>query len=481
MGVKYELVAFEKVITWTGLMGNCNVLVPTFIETNESSTAPPITATIFRQALVLLQKRHPFLGAYLEVDKNLNKMYFVMLDEQLAEQKIDMETVDLTLNDYSRQTIVDECAKFNSRMFDYNSENLMWKAQLITYKQNDRLKYVVNLLFLMPVTDGFNSTTLSIETVNILNALLKGGESEEMKVRLEPRESVYHYCKTSKFIKDREPQDKNPMAAAAESEEKYKDRVTYYFPESFRNKADSGFQMALSAYDADKTDRIMKCCKAHGAKVNAYFYAATFYALKRLYDECGQPFPDKVVYEYPASMRIRYVPNLEYEHCRTHIALTEFWTDTKLFGDLKNFWQCCELVEEKSKKATNIDDGSLLAITCSTDDMELLSGAFGNASREESTEIIGHFHDTDVSLSNLGAYVNNNAKLYPGPYEIKEIYCSDSLQHTPAITPSIIMHLIYWKGKFMMQFGANRSLFADVYFNKYVSIFNNLLDEILTV
>lgn len=49
----------------------------------------------------------------------------------------------------------------------------------------------------------------------------------------------------------------------------------------------------------------------------------------------------------------------------------------------------------------------------------------------------------DLCVSNLGAYVEQRAKLVPGPYNIDELFCSDALQSAPNALAGLVEFYIF--------------------------------------
>ncbi len=154
-------------------------------------TPRPIDSGLVRRAMAILQQRHPFFRAYLHEERNANRMFLKIdgtetLEKQ--EQKLELEWIDWTneTEPITRQTVVDKSAQFDSIPFVYGKDHLLWKCQVIAYKDvaTSAVKYIINLVIHIAITDGINTTTLTIELINILNALLTDQQCDEMRIKL---------------------------------------------------------------------------------------------------------------------------------------------------------------------------------------------------------------------------------------------------------------------------------------------------------
>jgi hypothetical protein len=135
---RIELVHLEKLVGNLGLLGDFNTMSIAFIESNDqkvvNTAGSPLSAEVFLNALIIIQKRHPCLRMTLENQKTNNRMFLVALNDCEALTKIQHEVVDLTSLDQStnvRECLFEHMAKFNEKPFDANVNNLLWRAQLI--------------------------------------------------------------------------------------------------------------------------------------------------------------------------------------------------------------------------------------------------------------------------------------------------------------------------------------------------------------
>jgi hypothetical protein len=463
---KFELIFFEKVVANLGLLGDFNVMSSTFLHQTGHAE---ISRDLFVKTLQIMQERHPFFRASLVKDHDqaaAGKMYFILEETSEAVRKIQAEWLDLTGEQPppSRSRLLQECAKFNAKRFDSNAGNLLWRGQLIKYGETG--EYIVNIVLFIAITDGFNSIQLAIEIVNILNALATGQVCAEMRVKLDACESLYYYCKKSQLIDEK----KEKLIAALD-----KPMRRQTFAAEFRCAHETGFKLDFFKLSKDVTRRVIARAKENNTRLTAYFYTALFYALKKVYAENELDFPTQLIFQFPASLRIRYKPNLDFAHCRMHISGNWFLMEAAMFeADYENFWQNCQLVDEEVREATSVDKGALFASTHSFEALNEFNAAFENRSDDEN---IPQAFTSDLSLSNLGAFVDAKASLFPGPFEINELYCSDSLASD--MSPAIVAHILYWRGEMMMQFGANKSLFASRYLDRLIELYKVTIEDTL--
>jgi hypothetical protein len=465
---RFELSTFEKIWSNLCLSGDYITMATSFIESKDSQTC--LTESLLMEALVCMQRRHPFLRAHLEIQGlDHETMFFALMDEHEARDKIELKFVDLT--PYSREKLLDESAHFNSLLFDFNQRHLLWRSELISYQQDDKIKYVLNLAFFVTLTDGLNSTALSIEIANILNALLSGQTCHEMVHQLEPAESLFAYCSKSNIFK------LDAHLHLVEKLEKEQKRVQLLFPSSFKG-SDEGFKLEFFKLKKETTAKIIELSKCHKIRLTAFFYTALYYALAKLYRENDLPTLDQVTLELPASLRVRYKPMLEVAHARHHIVTIAFSTKRERFGEYSDFWKDCRYIDDEVKKACCIENKSLFSFSFAN--LHELNERLRKAkSSEERSHVALNSFSSDLILSNLGNTVSNQTRLFPGPMQIEELYCSDSLQTNPRLSSAILAHLLFWNGQIMVQFGANRAVIADVYLQRLIHFYKETIHESL--
>ena len=463
---KIELTVFEKLLVNASKFGDLIVMGSSFIESLDS--LENFDHNLVRNALTFMQKRHPFLRAHLEILEKENRI-FLNLDTMNAEEKIRLEWLDLSSDENSREHAIKEAGNFVSSLFDYDNNDLLWRAQVIIYEEETKIKFMINLVMNLIITDGFNITTLSIELVNIINALLTGIECDEMRIRLEPVENLYVICKERKLFKE----SFREKIKYLNSLEKVKFNLSGFLGSS----RETGFILDFLKLSKQLTSNIIAKSKINQLKLTGYFQTAALYAMKSLYDELDLEFPKRLSIELPASLRIRYQPNLEFYNCGHHNASVNFLTEEGEFGDFKDFWKDAKYIHYKIQENTNTETGSIFAMSHENSQIESLEKILSMTQNiEEAKHIFNNNVLFDLPVSNLGRYVNDKVPVFPGPFDIKEIYCTDSLNSYPKVTMAIIIHVFYWRGELMIEIGANKSSLGTTYFKKFKEHFLNILN-----
>ena len=108
-----ELTATERNLSNFCSLGDRIVLGVAFLKTkSENKQLEPQTV---RRAVKIIQDRHPFLRAYLDVQRDQDRMRFVMIeDENEYRSKIELDwaTAD------SREKVIELNRDFNSKLFE---------------------------------------------------------------------------------------------------------------------------------------------------------------------------------------------------------------------------------------------------------------------------------------------------------------------------------------------------------------------------
>ena len=467
---RIELTNFEKMVSYPQQFGDYLVMGTLFVE---SSLA--VDAHLVRKALFIMQQRHPFYRAHMElVNPTENRMFLNLLnyedDPNLAD-KIKLEWLDLTSNKESstlRKRLVDESSHFNSQVFKYGKENLLWKIQVIAYKdtlEEKVFKYVFNLVNHIAITDGLNTNTLTVELVNILNALMIGQECDEMKEKLQPYDNLHVLCKQRGLFSEQKHQ--------AKIEEMDKRQMPKFrLDDKFKSSNESGFKLDFVKLGKETTGKILSKSKLHNIRLTGYFQTIALYALKSLYDGEKLIFPSKVIIEIAASLRVRY--NLDFAHGGFHTVMVIFEADETRFGKFVDFWSDAKYLHELIEENTSSETGTLFSLSHSKKLDEFNRVFCESSSIEEVKSILNHENECDLGVSNLGRFVNDHVKVFnpdESPIEIREMYCTDPLNSNPCISPAIVLHVLYWRGEIFIEFGANKSAIGSSFVDKYNQLF----------
>ncbi|CAF0764066.1 unnamed protein product [Brachionus calyciflorus] len=424
---------------------------------NDLETNFRLNKDLVQNALIYLQRRHSYLNAYLNIQKSENLIHLIIPNEDRS-HKIALEWLDLTSQNVDRNKLNKESAKFNSILFKYDDKCLLWRVQVIEYLENGKFTYLINLVANMSITDGMNVSALSVEMINIINALIDERECEEMILKLEPLKDMFTLCKESGIFKE------DHLETIENNNQK--ENVKFILPKEFGSDQ-RGFNLTLFKINSDLTKKILDKCKLEGIRVTGYLQTICSYAFKDLYMENNLKFPKKISIEIAASLRVRYGPSSNFSSCGYHTSVVVFSTDENKFGNYENFWQDAKYIHELVQTNTSIETGSLFSITHNNQIHKEFNEIFAKNSNYEACKLLNSKLECDFALSNLGAYVDDRVKESGGKFSINELYCSDPLLSKPNITPAIVIHIIYWKKQMMFQIGSNNSYFSDKYFNRF--------------
>ena len=448
---KYELSNFEKGLVEFTLKGEFLTMATSFLDITTEIELDKIKSSSL-EALKHLQRRHPFLRGHLNVEGD--NVFVVVEDDKEAADKIDLEIIDLTKATPTRRDLIDTCALFNSTEFNFLVK-LVWRTQLIIYKEENKTKLVFNLVFPLLVIDGFSITTLSIEFVNILNALLTNKTCIEMKEQIEACGSIHEYFHKSGLYNE----EHKKFASALKSE-----RIDFIFNPIFQSIEESGFYMDLFKFDKPTSDLIISTSKKFNVRLTAYFYNVAFYTMKKLYDENQLELPKRFALDFAINLRIRFDPNIPFSTPRLFSTYAEPVTEEAHYGRFTDFWKESQYIQTLVEKYSDMKTGAALKVIYQTLDAEI--------SEEDDLTV-------DFCLSNLGAFVSNSVDVFPGPIDIKEMYCSDSMKAYPRGFITVQVHVFYWKGELMIQFGANKAYFQTTYCKRFTELFKQVIQESL--
>ncbi|RNA07530.1 hypothetical protein BpHYR1_048307 [Brachionus plicatilis] len=461
----FKLSSFERALVNICQSGDCIIMSTSFFDNKLNIK---LDKSIVKKALILMQNRHPLLNSYLETSKLTNKMLLKVPSEKLSD-KIKLEWLDLTNHQVTREQLINESAKFHAVPFFNEEKSLLWKIQVIEFKCDEKLNFIMNLVTHMIISDGLSISCLSVEIVNIINALIDGKECDEMKILLEPLADLHTLCKERNLFKE------SHLKTIEELSNAKKPKLA--LPEKFNTKK-RGFLLDLFKLDKIKTETIMKISKSNGIRVTSYFQTIAIYALRKLFLENDAPFPEQIPVDIPANLRFRLNPKVDLNACRFLTAITSFATDKEKFGRYDDFWTDARYIHEMITKSTSTETGSIFSLTHS-ELIEIFNQCFRfTNSSETACKFLNLMDDQvcDLSVSNLGPFVNDYIKEFDGNFSIKEIYCSDLLLSVPKITNAIIMHVMYWKGETMFQMGANNYYIDLSYFKRYKELLMEFID-----
>ncbi|CAF0894573.1 unnamed protein product [Brachionus calyciflorus] len=459
---EYILNTFEKMVINASQCGDYLVMGTCFFQGRDLNSK--LDQNIAFEALKKLQIRHEILRSYLKVSES--SMYFVPHDFDVSD-KIIFEWLDLSHEEVDREKLMSETGKFNSILFSHGNKELLWRAQIIEYKKDNQFKYVLNFVF-FGIADGMFSSSILVELVNIINSLESRQEVD--LTRVEITENMNILCQERGLWKDSHAEMVRKM--------NQRDLAKFNMSNGLKDN-ESGFQLDMFYLDNGTSSKIMSVSKQNKVRLTSYFYAAAFYALKKLYDENKLVFPDRVTCELPVCLRFRYEPKLDFNQSRLHTTMVLFSTEKENFGEFKNFWEDSRYLQGLIVENTSTETGTLFSLSHS-EDLEEFNKVFQNCKNlDEALEILSQGVMSDLALSNLGAYVNDNVKEIGGVYTIDEMFCTDPVNSKPSISCGLIIHLIFWKGKIMIDLGANKYTIGSKYFKRYKQHLLDVINETL--
>lgn len=170
---------------------------------------------------------------------------------------------------------------------------------------------------------------------------------------------------------------------------------------------------------------------------------------------------------------------LDFSHLGSHISVLKFPIDEKHFGEYRSFWKDAQYINGLIQKNVSLENGSLFEFTHDFETLNKYNEIFKNSSLEEAQSKASRTLSCDFAISNLGAFVNNRAELFRGPMGIKQVYCSDLLQSNPSISSALMMHIVYWRGEMMIQFGTNKSRLDSAYSDRFIRLYQDKIKNIL--
>lgn len=463
---KIPLSTYERILVNICRTGDCIIMSTSFID---NKTNYKLEKSLVQKALAYMQNRHPFLNSYLEMNRLTNKMYLKVSPEKLTD-KINLVWLDLTLDNKTREQLITESANFHAEPFLEEANSLLWKIQIIEYISDGNLKFVMNLVTNMVISDGLSISCLSVEILNIINALIDEKVCEEMEINLKPIEDLHTLCKERNLFKESHTKTIKKLNKIKKSK--------LVLPDKFNAKK-KGFLLDFFILDKKMTENIVKLSKSNGIRVTSYFHTIAIYALRKLFLENDFTFPEQIPVEIPANLRFRLDPKVDLNACRFMTAIAEFSTEKEKFGKYSDFWADTKIIHEAIVKSTSVETGSIF---CQTHYkyLDMFNQLFRFTKSKRFACKLMEFLDKefcDLGVSNLGSFVNDGIKEFDGKLSIKEIYCSDLLISVPKVTSAIIIHLMYWKGETMFQIGANNYYIDSVYFNRFKDLIKETIQE----
>lgn len=379
-----ELTDFEKVLLHVNRCGDSLVMVTAFVESTNLNNQ--LNEELCRKALSFLQKRHPFLRAFLTENTNL----------EIQTDNYDSLELEWSDNSITYHELISQLETFNCKLFDFKSKSHLARSKIASFIHLNGVKtFALNLSGSIVITDGVNITTLIIEFINIINALAMNKECNEILQILEPAESLNYMA------------DKQQMVGW---KQKLIIKLALKFlttscilPNEFRPENESGFKLNFSKVDKHSTSEILKKAKENNIKITGYLIAVVYYALKKLYDENNVKFPKVYPCALPVNLRMRYEPNMSFSDMRNHAGLAEVDIQENKLSGFTNIWKDSKYIHRRVQEAASLDYGALFTLTHHKSFMRKFLKKLDKSSNvENSCELINNQGHCDLKISNIG-------------------------------------------------------------------------------
>lgn len=442
-----NLTSYEKKLYQCSKHGDSLVLGVAIVQAKNRK----LTKAVVRRALSIMWNRHPLLAAYLEHDTLNDKVYLINNNDQDLEFDLEWSVIA------SREKLTYELEQFNNKLFNYKNRGILWRCKVIKFIEDSIDKYAVSVVLPLFMTDGINISTISIEIVNIINAILTGTECEEMKTKLELIDNLHVLTSKYKLYSEKQKKDANLT-----------NQNCFLLSEKFQSFNEKGLKISLLKINKELSKKLITLSKEKKCKLTGFLNACILYALRELYLENGLKFPCDLSCGVPANLRLRYKPNLDFSHVRFQVCLTRYNLSYPIFGDFKDLWSDASYINNQIEKCTCMEDGSLFSITHANDQLEDL-----NLDESDLIKLreANHF---DLILSNIGTYVSDRKKQFPGPFQIKELYHGDSQNSSPNIIAALIFHVCSWNDELQILLSSNKHSIGSAYIDRLVYLIEKI-------
>lgn len=452
-----KLCLLEKSLFYHCLAGDLVTLAVAVVK-NEAEMS--VGDSMFKLALRYMQKRHPLLRSYI---KSIDSELFFSVRPLDQVQHVQLDFVYLQ----SQDELNDKLVEFNSQKFERDEAALWWRCRVIRLL-NDQTESYLCLSIPLILTDGINITTLLIEIVNILNALLQGEISNEMMFELELCDNIEELCHKYKLSTEKQLDGMKRLKQLPGNE--------FLLPKELRSTSDTGSKINLFRFNREQTESIMRACKENRVKVTGFLNAAIFFALEDLYSKIGIEFPSRLSSGVSVNYRLRYEPNLDFSHMKTHVGLIKINMDMS-----QNIWELSRSIDSNIEQATSTESGALLL---GSHDFESYEKSIeqhkayidGDKSEQLCQEMRKEF-DFHVAFSNLGKWVHDRKGRNSEGKQLKidQIYYGDSLDSSPFILVPLIFHTIYWNGELQFLLSSNKSDISSEYCDQLVEFYKSVV------
>lgn len=202
-----------------------------------------------------------------------------------------------------------------------------------------------------------------------------------------------------------------------------------------------------------------------------------FYSLKQLYDEHGIQMPEEIVFGVSANLRFRLKTNVDYSSIGYFSSLATIETEYPKFGRYDDVWSDAAYLNKLICEYTDTQSGAVFSDLYGLESIRSTNELF-EATSDLKQIVKGLEPDIkwDIIASNIGTYLINSKEQNPSrPFQIKEIYFSDTLNSNPPIDTSFLVHLTFWHGQLMFMISSNKSGIDSVHVDRLVELFEKTL------
>jgi hypothetical protein len=470
MNNQFKLNVHEKLLYNFSRVGDLLVVGLAILE-------PATENGLFNKNLIIdglefMMKRHPLLRARLVVSpQSQNDLYFEIKNKDC----IKVEEGDVTFKIIHRDELELSLENVISNVSNFEQYcNKLWRLEIyeiLPSNGSNKKQYAIALFIPLFITDALNITALIIELVNIINSLLLNQVCEEMNQELELMDDIYELVRKSCFLT--EERYHNIV------EENNKPIVKFKLSGKFREQNEKGSKINMFVLNSTISENLISISKRKNTKLTGFFTACLFYALRDLYAENQLEMPKDVSFGIAANLRFRMSPKINYSSLRNFSSLSYISAYHPNFGAYENAWKDAEHLNSLIAKSTNMETGTVLSEQFSFESINAINELFDRSSNlKEICSLLNEKSEVDVIISNAGTYLQNEQlEKLKTPFEIKEIYFTDSMNSSPSLDACVLAHLSYWKNQLMFMLTFNKSDINSAAANRLTKLFQSNLEK----
>jgi len=422
------------------------------------------------KGLEYMMKRHPLLRARIVASSESSNLFYEIKDKDfnVEDDDVSFQAISRDELEFSLETSI------SNVLISQKSASKLWRLEIyeiVPSETSDKKQHAIAFFIPLFITDALNITALLIELVNIINSLISNQECEEMKNELELVDNIYDLIRKSSYLTEERQRNMD--------KENSKPIVKFKLSEKFRLPNEKGSKINTFTLDSTTTRNLITIAKRKNTKLTGFITACLFYALRDLYAENQLEMPKEVLFGIAANLRFRLTPKINYSSLRGFSTLSLINTSYPHFGTYENVWEDAKYLGNLITEKTSIESGTVLSEYFNFDSMNETNELFEKYSNvEEICSLLSEKSEFDIVISNAGTYLQNeNLEKLKTPFEIKEIYFTDSTNSNPPIDACILTHLSYWKDQLMFMLTFNKAGIGSVTANRFTQLFQSNLEK----